>query len=118
MYDLKNNNIPLYLQIAEQTVEMIYKGILKNGDKLPSIRELAIELGVNPSTISKAYNKLDNEGFIRTEAGKGTFINFSLEKINSLKIELKKELLAILDKSYQMGIKKSEIIDYLDEIFK
>ena len=62
MFYIINNNRPIYEQIKDKFIELIINNALREGDKLPSVRELASMLTVNPNTISKAYNKLEDEG--------------------------------------------------------
>ena len=65
---------PIYLQIKEGFVKLIATGALAPGDRMPSVRELAGELAINPNTIQRAYRELEAEGFITTAAGKGCFV--------------------------------------------
>lgn len=66
---------PIYEQIKDSFVRVILCGGLKPDDKMPSIRSLAMDLSINPNTIQKAYNDLENEGYIYSVAGKGSFVN-------------------------------------------
>ena len=65
---------PIYLQIVENYRLQIRSGILEDGEKLPSVRELATQLAINPNTIARAYRELEAEGWIATVAGKGCFV--------------------------------------------
>ena len=65
---------PIYLQIVENYKLQIRSGILENGEKLPSVRELATQLAINPNTIARAYRELEMGGWIATVPGKGCFI--------------------------------------------
>ena len=65
---------PIYLQIVENYRLQIRSGILENGEKLPSVRELATQLAINPNTIARAYRELEAEGWIATVPGKGCFV--------------------------------------------
>lgn len=64
---------PIYSQIVDGFREQIVTGVLQTGDKLPSVRELASQLAINPNTIQRAYRQLEMEGWICTVAGKGCF---------------------------------------------
>ena len=64
---------PLYEQIVERFQRLILKGILEPGSQMPSVRTLAVKLSINPNTIQKAYNELENEGYIYSVPGKGSF---------------------------------------------
>ena len=65
---------PIYAQIADNFRMQIRTGVLVSGDKLPSVRELASELAINPNTIQRAYRELEVEGFIASVSGKGSFV--------------------------------------------
>lgn len=65
---------PIYLQIVENYRLQIQNGILENGEKLPSVRELATQLAINPNTIARAYRELELGGWIATVPGKGCFV--------------------------------------------
>ena len=65
---------PLYAQITDNIRQQISGGVLVQGDKLPSVRELAVELSINPNTIQRAYRQLEMEGWIATVPGKGCFV--------------------------------------------
>lgn len=77
---------PIYEQIIKNTEKLIAMGIFEQDDKLPSVRQLAVELSINPNTIQKAYTKLEEMGLIYTIKGVGKFISGSIEetKINKL----------------------------------
>ena len=65
---------PIYAQIIDCFKEQITAGILRTGEKLPSVRELAMELAINPNTIQRAYRELETEGWIASVPGKGSFV--------------------------------------------
>ena len=65
---------PIYLQIMEEIKKRTVRGQYKTGEQLPSVRELAKEIGVNPNTIARVYMELEREGFILTRRGQGSFI--------------------------------------------
>ena len=71
--DLRGNK-SIYEQIIDKFKELIMRGTMKQGDKMPSVRELSRTLGVNPNTIQKAYRELERKGYIYTAAGVGTFV--------------------------------------------
>ncbi len=82
------SSTPIYEQIELGIKELIMKGALKQGEKLPSVRELASMLTINPNTISKAYGELEREGIIETLRGKGTFISENIEgKVDEKRME-------------------------------
>ena len=86
---------PIYVQIIDGFKEQITAGILRPGDKLPSVRELASGLAINPNTIQRAYRQLEMEGWIATVPGKGCFVCND----EHLAEEEKKRLLAAFDEA-------------------
>ena len=80
---------PIYTQIIDSFKEQITAGILRTGDKLPSVRELAVQLAVNPNTIQRSYRALESEGWIVTVPGKGCFVSANS---SCQEQELKKQL--------------------------
>ena len=65
---------PIYSQIVDGFREQIVSGVLQNGDKMPSVRELASQLTINPNTIQRAYRELEMQGWIASVPGKGSFV--------------------------------------------
>lgn len=78
---------PIYVQIANEIEKCIIRGQLKPDDQMPSIRELASELGINPNTVKKSYSELENKNIIRSISTKGTFITSKIEEMVQNKIE-------------------------------
>ena len=104
---------PIYLQIIEIYQEQIRTGILAFGDKLPSVRELASQLAINPNTIARAYRDLEAQGWVISIRGKGCFVS----KVPALSQEEIQSLLAAFDKTAQMllsaGVPQEELIAHL-----
>lgn len=76
MFDIDlQSRTPIYEQLYKRVVELTVKKQLRPNDKLPSVRELAKELGVNPNTVSKAFQNLERDGIIYSLAGRGSFIS-------------------------------------------
>jgi GntR family transcriptional regulator len=69
-----NDSRPIYLQLRDGVVEMILEGVLKEGDLLPSVRNVAAEYRVNPLTVLRAYQQLVEEGLVETKRGRGMFV--------------------------------------------
>ncbi|MCC5892547.1 GntR family transcriptional regulator [Exiguobacterium sp.] len=72
--DMKSSE-PLYEQIVNQTKALVIRGILRPGDKVMSVRELATDLVINPNTVSKAYQELERLGLLEMHRGRGTFVS-------------------------------------------
>jgi len=86
-----SSSVPIYRQIADQIRYQIAAGILKEGDKVPSVRELAAKLAVNQNTILKVYNELCRENILKIERGEGTFVSSGKQNIP---IDERKEMVA------------------------
>ena len=104
----------IYEQIKSQIEKFINAGILKPGDKLPSVRSLANDLGINPNTVMKAYQELEYSGYIYTLNKKGVFVSKDLN-VNSEQLEDVKHMLTALKSS---GIKKDHLHELVDEVYR
>lgn len=113
------SKVPVYEQIILQTERFILMGIMKPGDKMMSVRNLSIELSVNPNTIQKAIAELDRRGIINSVPGKGSFIsenateilfNKGMDALEKLRDEVKNLRLS--------GVLKERIIKLVDEVYK
>ena len=106
---------PIYLQIVDGVRAQISAGVLQSGDKLPSVRELATELSINPNTIQRAYRQLEMEGWIVTVPGKGCFVCSD----NRAAEEEKKRLLTALDASVEallaFGVSRDVLIAHIQK---
>ena len=112
-----NSQKPLYKQVVDETKKLITKGMLKENDKMPSIREFAKILNVNISTVQKAYQELEKEKIIVTIVGRGTFITENLDAIKP-NYELIDTLLEELVREAKIcGITKEKLIEKIDEVF-
>jgi GntR family transcriptional regulator len=81
--DLKSG-VPFYRQIIEQIKFAIGRGDLKPGDRLPTVRQLAVDLSINPNTVIRAYRELEIEGVLDTQQGSGTFVGERRPEIDAL----------------------------------
>jgi GntR family transcriptional regulator len=70
----RSGGTPIYRQLVEQVRQAVASGVLRPGDRLPSVRELVIELAVNPNTVARAYQELEREGVIETPRGRGSYV--------------------------------------------
>lgn len=106
---------PVYQQLYDDVVRLASLGILKNNTKLPPVRTLASELGINPNTVQKAYKMLELDGYIYSTVGRGSFVSDKLGQSEAEKIEAKKNLQKSIRYAYKKGITKEEIISTVDE---
>jgi GntR family transcriptional regulator len=109
-----NDSQPIYRQIRERVVAMIIDGALKEGDPLPSVRNVAAEYRVNPLTVLKGYQELVDEGLIETRRGRGMFINVGARHL-LLQSERKKFLAEEWPRVYatmqRLGLTPTELLD-------
>ncbi len=108
----------LHEQIEAELKKMIVNGILEPDEQLPSVREMAISLTVNPNTVQRAYKKLENEGFIYSIKGRGNFVSVAAKAHDEQRIiELYDCLGATLKELMFLGENKSNIENVLEKIF-
>ena len=106
---------PIYAQIIDGFREQIASGILQPGDKLPSVRELATELAINPNTIQRSYRQLELEGWIATVPGKGCFVS-SAPCVHQREIDRLMEILETTAASLEkLGISREELVKHLQK---
>lgn len=108
----------IYEQIIQQMKELCLKGVVKPGEKLPSVRELSTMIIANPNTVSKAYKELEREGIIETLRGRGTFVSENAQiTLDQGKMEMIKEQLKplIVDAVYA-GVDIEIIHKWIEEI--
>ena len=112
------SRVPIYEQIIEQLETFVLKGILNVGDQIPSVRNLSIQLSINPNTIQKAYSELVRTGIIDTVPGRGSFIAKEAKaNLRNLQGNQLKELSNIVEKLALAGISKEEIIESINKVF-
>ena len=110
---------PLYEQIKEKLKELIIGGVLKENEKLPSVRELATTLTINPNTVQKAYKDLESEGYIYSLPAKGSFVSPQKEAANEVDASaLISALSHAVEELRFLGTTKEEISDIIDKIYK
>ena len=106
---------PIYAQIIDSIKEQITAGILHTGEKLPSVRELAADLAINPNTIQRSYRTLEAEGWIVTVPGKGCFVSANA----SCQEQERKRLLSAFDEACSallaMGVSREELSRRLEK---
>ena len=106
---------PIYEQVKDGFRKLILQGILKKDDKIPSVRETATSLTINPNTIQRAYRELEQEGFIYSVAGKGSFVAGIPDLTPQKREDALKMFNQFLDELLYMGITKEELIKYVEE---
>lgn len=112
------SGVPICDQIVNGFVRMKATGDMESGQQLPSVRALAIELCVNPNTVQKAYQILESNGVIYTIKGKGSYISDE-DVVNTAIFKVaKNDFRSAVLKAIELGLKKQEILDLIDECYK
>ena len=110
---------PLYEQLVEQLRRQIVLGGMKAGAAMPSVRQLATELGINPNTIQKAYRRMEEEGMILSIPGKGSFVSDDLaDMLTKQREDQRSKAKQMLQSCREMGLTKEEITQMVEEIYK
>ena len=103
--------VPIYEQLMEQIKTGIIESALAEGEALPSVRKLAGELRISALTVKKAYDKLEEEGFVTTVHGKGTYVSASDKQLalEARQKAIEDDFDKVIDRALSMGMKKEEI---------
>ncbi|MBR6365192.1 MAG: GntR family transcriptional regulator [Lachnospiraceae bacterium] len=110
---------PPYEQIIEQFEQFVMRDLLRPGDKLDSVRQLSVQLSVNPNTIQKAYSEMDLRGYIRSVPGKGCFVTPEAKEIVRRGHRDKmKEVREIVRSLILAGVTKEELIELINEEYE
>lgn len=112
-----NSDEALYLQLRNQIILGIATAQFREGDSLPSVRQLAELVGINMHTVNKAYTVLKQEGYVKVDRRKGAVIAIDVDKLRTI-AELKKELRVILAKGSCKNIAREEMHALIDEIYE
>lgn len=111
-----NSALPIYLQVMASIKRDIVTGRLIPGDKLPSVRDLAIQYTINPNTVSRVYRELEMEGVCFTRRGMGTFVTEDEGKVQQMRKEMADELVGrFLEGMHQLGISSAEALKMLQD---
>ena len=109
---------PIYEQIMDSLKNQIAMGVFVSGDKLPSVRQLAMEMSINPNTIQKAYTELEREGFIYSVKGKGNFAADISSILPTRQAKYYASLDEILSQSESVSLKSTDIIEHIEQFYK
>ena len=110
--------IPIYEQVVERFKELILKGVITADEKIPSVRNLAVDLSINPNTIQRAYAELERQGYIYTVKGKGNFASERTKLLPKYKKELIGQLKELCKAATAVGMTEEEIIREIRELEK
>lgn len=111
-----NSDEAIYIQLRNQIIIGIANSEIKEGDNLPSVRELADNIGINMHTVNKAYSILRQEGYLKLDRRHGAIIAIDVDKYKA-KIEMLEEMKVVLAKAICRGISKEETHDIIDTVY-
>lgn len=112
-----NSDEAFYVQLQNQIIMGIAMNLIREGDSLPSVRQLANTVGINMHTVNKAYAVLKQEGFIQLDRRRGAVIAIDMDQARAL-IEMKEQLRVLLARGRCKNISKEEVHALVDEIYE
>jgi GntR family transcriptional regulator len=114
------NGTPIYRQIIQQIEYAILSGRMQSGDRLPTIRSLAVELKTNPNTIARAYSELEIRGILTTQVGSGTFISDKkpVMEDDSLNRKIREVTGRFVQEMRDLGVEKRELVKLVESFVK
>ncbi|MCZ0701634.1 GntR family transcriptional regulator [Natronobacillus azotifigens] len=105
---------PIYMQIVDSIVIDILQNKQKPAEKLPSVREMAVKMGVNPNTIQRAYGELERMNVVETRRGQGTFVLDNATLLDELKTSMQKEIIEnYVEQMLEIGVSNKDMIEQL-----
>ena len=111
------SDTPIYVQLRNQIVKGIGRGELKLGEKLPTVRQLADEAGVNSMTVNKTYQILKAEGYIKTDRRQGAFVSDNINMNAEFREKLESELELLSAEASVSGMDKKEFLKMCEDIY-
>lgn len=111
-----NSEEALYIQLRNQIIIGIATSTIQEGDNLPSVRELASDIGINMHTVNKAYSILRQEGYLKLDRRKGAIISIDVDKYEAI-AEMMDAMRVILAKGFCKNISREEVHDIVNQIF-
>ena len=111
-----NSDEAIYVQLCNQIILGIATSVIREGDSLPSVRQLADMIGVNMHTVNKAYSVLTREGYISLDKRRGAVISLDIDKMEQLE-EMRNQLRIVLARGCCKNISRQEVHNLVDEIF-
>ena len=112
-----NSSEALYIQLRNQIIMGIATSTIREGDTLPSVRQLAENIGINMHTVNKAYSVLKQEGFLQLDRRRGAVIAIDVNKLQAVE-EMREQLRVLLAKASCQNISREEVHQLVDEIYE
>lgn len=114
-----DNSKPIYIQLIDYFFQQICNGTLKLGDKLPSVRETAVEVGVNPNTVQRAYAEMERRGVVESRRGQGSFVTENEIAVTQLRREIsEQQLTKFIEYMQNNGFSDAEILEQVEVALK
>lgn len=111
-----NASQPIYKQIIDDFKKKLIRGELKEGDKIPSQREYAEQVRVNPNTVQRAYREMESMNMVETLRGQGTFISISADRLGEIKMEMAVNLLSyFISEMESLGYTREDILKLIGQ---
>ena len=110
------SGVPIYLQLIEQVKRSVGLGILQSGEQLPTVKQLALDLTINPNTVARAYRDLERDGVIATAAGRGSFVRADgqAESSRAAASDVARDALdTAIREAKSLGLKRADVRDLL-----
>lgn len=105
---------PIYEQVADKFEELALHGVLQPDTQLPSVRQLAMELSINPNTIQRAYSELERRGVIYAAKGRGNFISDSIDNLRGRRLEeTGRQITALAETARALGATEAQLEDWI-----
>ncbi|MCA1057934.1 GntR family transcriptional regulator [Rossellomorea aquimaris] len=107
---------PIYIQIADRIIREIVRKELSPGQKLPSVRDMAVQSGVNPNTIQRTYSELERMGIVETKRGQGTFVTEREDVLSEMNEKVQQEVIeSFIQNMKELGLTKEQMIQGVEK---
>jgi len=107
---------PIYMQIVDKITSEIVQGKRQTGDKLPSVREMAVQMGVNPNTVQRTYAELERLNIVETRRGQGTFVSDNKDLTEELGRNMQDEIIqSFIQKMEEIGVDRKQLVALLQQ---
>lgn len=110
------SRVPIYEQLKTSVIQLALSGVLKPDDRLPPVRALALQLGINPNTVAKAYKMLETEGYTYSVTGKGSFISEKLSG-QAPKQQITRRLGELIQSARSSGITEAQMHEMVTQLY-
>lgn len=110
-----DSGIPIWLQLRNRLIYLITSGRYQTGDKLPTVREMAVDLGINYNTVSKVYQDIERDGYIVSKRGRGTFVHDKYKSVEETADNAVESLADVfIQQCRELGVPRAEIVGLVE----